>query len=667
FAPRRDVITAPHFVLYVKDWLVDYYAQELGDAQLAEQKVEEGGLTVVTTLDLTKQLIGEEILRSSAEKHLKRAGASNAGLVALDPRRGEILTMVGSVDYFQDQFGAFNVTTSARQPGSAFKPIVYAAAFKEKYNPAFVLFDLRTDFGKYEPDNFDGGFRGPVTIRQALGNSLNIPAVKILALIGLDNALATSRDLGITTLTDKDRYGLSLVLGGGEVKPLEMATAFGVFANNGVLVPTSPILKITNSKNKILYDRTEEPKDAKPVLDPQVAYQISNILSDTEAKKPVFSRTLGVLTLNGRPAASKTGTTNGFRDAWTIGYTPQFVTAVWAGNNDNSPMNRSGGAIAAAPIWDEFMEKIHAGLPVEQFNRPEGIKDIEVDRLSNKLPVDGSEVIKDIFATWQVPKTRDDVHQKVRVCRENGLPADSDIPNELTEDRVFTNIHSEFPQRENWENPVINWAKSNGLYNPPPTGRCLLGSGDSNQQPQVAITSPASESVLSTDFTITANGSAPSGIRQIEFHIDGVSIGTDSTEPYSIEQKISQLSADSHTLTAILTSNSGSTASNRITVSVSKDTTAPANVTNFNGIPGPGIGRVFLTWVNPTDSDFALVRIYVSLDSTGAPVRTVDVNAPTNAATIATLNSGVAYRFIARSVDATGNQSSGVKVVLVAP
>src|SRR3989344_426199 len=211
FAPRHDSITAPHFVLFVKDWLVDYFTKELGDNQAAEQKVESGGFDVVTTLDLEKQQKAEQIVSDAAGKTLKNAGASNAGLVTIDPKRGEIIAMVGSVDYFQAQFGAYNVTTASRQPGSSFKPIVYSAAFKEKYNPATTLFDLRTDFGKYTPDNFDGGFRGPVTIRQALGHSLNIPAVKTLGLIGIDNALKNAQDLGITKLTDKDRYGLALV------------------------------------------------------------------------------------------------------------------------------------------------------------------------------------------------------------------------------------------------------------------------------------------------------------------------------------------------------------------------------------------------------------------------------------------------------------------------
>lgn len=655
FATRRDSITAPHFVLFVKDWLVKHFTDELNDAQLAEQKVEEGGLTVVTTLDLDKQTIAEDIVTRAKDGTLKRAGATNAGLVTIDPKKGEVISMVGSVDYFQEQFGAFNVAVANRQPGSSFKPVVYAASFKEKYNPAYNLFDLKTDFGNYTPDNFDGAFRGPLSIRSALGNSLNIPAVKILGLIGLDKALSTASDMGMTTLTDKDRYGLSLVLGGGEVKLLELTGAYGVFANGGVLMPTTPVLKITDSKDKTLYDHTD-PKDGRQVLDPQVAYQITSILSDVEAKRPTFSRTLNVLTLRNRPTASKTGTTDAFRDAWTIGYTPQYVTGVWAGNNDNTPMNRAGGSVAAAPIWDEFMEKLHESLPVEQFQRPDGIQEVTVDRLSNKLPGDGSEPVTDIFARWQVPTERDDVHVRVRVCRENGLLADSSIPDELAEHRTFSNIHSEMPNNPNWENPVRAWAEAHGLANRPPTERCQ-GEGI---QPNIDITAPSDNQEVNGDFPISASASAPSGVRQVEFFIDNASIATDTEAPYSTNYSTTFLSEGTHNLTAVVTSNGGSTASDNIKFKVKKDTTPPANVTGFTCTPIGG-GKVTLTWVNPTDSDFKLVRIYINFHPSGSSARSpVEVNKPGTSVTISSLAPS-SYSFIAKSVDETGNESSGVE------
>lgn len=658
--PKRDAITAPHFVLFVKDWLVKYFTEELGDAQLAEQKVEEGGLTVITTLDLDQQILAEDAVSNAA---LSRYGASNAGLVSLDPKRGEIIAMVGSVDYFQEQFGAYNIATARRQPGSSFKPIIYATAFKEKYNPATTIFDLRTDFGNYIPNSFDFNYRGPVTIRQAIGNSLNIPAVKTLALVGIDKALKTASDLGITTLTDRDRYGLSLALGGGEVRLLDMATAYGVFANNGILMPTTPVLKITNTDNKVLYDH-EDPKDGRLVLDPQIAYQISDILSDVEAKRAVFRRSLSRLTLSDRPAATKTGTTNNFKDAWTVGYTPQLVTAVWAGNNDFTAMNRVGGSTVAAPIWDAYMEKAHDDLPVEHFKRPSGIREIAVDKLSNKLPVDGSEVITDIFAKWQVPTENDDVHLIVRVCKENGLLADSSIPDELAQDKTFTLVRSHLPLNPKWENPVRAWAEQNGLNNLPPTEKC---SNDDASKPKVTINSPTNNSQVSGEFTIKISASSPSGVKKVDIFIDNTLIVSDTSAPYETTYDADDLSNGNHKLTVVVTSTKDATATTEINFKVDKDNTPPGDVTSYNGVPGPGTGRVTLTWTDPTDEDLDVIVIYVYIDNTNTLVRTIEVDKGDELLTIDLLTKGVPYKFVAKSRDLIGNESSGKEVFITPP
>ncbi|QQG49986.1 MAG: PBP1A family penicillin-binding protein [Candidatus Berkelbacteria bacterium] len=659
FAARKDSITAPHFVQFVQDWLVEYFTKELGDKQLAEQKVEEGGLTVVTTLDLDKQLIAEEILSTASEKTLKRAGASNAALVSIDPKRGEIVSMVGSVDYFQEQFGNFNVATAERQPGSSFKPVVYAAAFKEKFHPGYTIFDLETDFGKYKPQNYDGHSRGPLTIRQALGNSLNVPAVKTLALIGLDKALNTAHDMGITTLNDKNRYGLSLVLGGGEVKLVDLTTAYGVFANNGTLMPTTPILKITDSQGKEIYNH-EDPKDGRQVLDPKIAYQVTSILSDTEAKKPTFSRVMGSLTLNGRPAASKTGTTNAYRDAWTLGYTPQFVTGVWAGNNDNSSMNNAGGSIAAAPIWDEYMERIHKDLPVEQFSRPQGLEEMEVARYSSLLPTSATqEKVKDLVAPWQKPTEQDSAVAKIRVCRENGLLADESIPDSLTEDRIYANIHSEKPNDPQWEGPVQAWARANGFVNTPPTGKCQVD----GSEPTVKITSPSNGSGVGGVFTVVASASAPSGVRAVDFSIDGSVFFTATESPYQASYNAANLTSGTHTINVLMTSNNGSTRSDQITVTVSNDTTAPGEVTNYGGSQsGLPSGSVKLTWINPGDADLKAVKIYTYRNGVTLE-RTNEVGVPTQTLTLTGLTPGI-YNFVAKTLDNSGNESAGVTIIL---
>lgn len=656
FVARRESITAPHFVLYVKDWLVDYFSEELGDKQLAEQKVEEGGLTVVTTLDLEKQIIAEEEIAKAADSTLIRAGASNAGLVSLDPKKGEVLAMVGSIDYFQEQFGAFNIATAERQPGSSFKPIVYAAGFKDKYNPAYVLYDLRTDFGNYIPNNFDNRFRGPVTVRQALGNSLNIPAVKMAGLVGVDSVIDTAHDLGITTLNDRDRYGLSVALGGGEVRLIDMATAYGVFANKGTLFPTTPILTIKDTENKEIYNH-DDAKDDRQVIDPQVAFQVTNILSDVSAKRPVFNFSMNVLTLRDRPVASKTGTTNAYRDAWTVGYTPQIVTAVWAGNNDQTQMNRAGGSTAAAPIWDGYMERAHEGLPVEDFETPKSIQRITVDRLSNKLPIEGSEPITDYFARWQIPKEKDDVHARVRVCRENGLLADESIPNELTEERVYSYVTSELPENPKWEGPVRAWARANGYDKRPPTEKCTLSS---LTKPTISITSPSNGGTVSGNFTITASASATSGVKQVEFFIDNVSIFTDKKAPYTTSYNASNLSNGQHTLSAAVISNSGSSASTEITFNVSNDTIAPPNVINPTVEKGNQPGELVMAWENPASPDYSFVRIYIYIDATNTLVRTVEVPKPGEDITVTGLTSNIQHRILFKSVDAAGNESVGV-------
>ena len=656
-SPQKDSITAPHFVLFVKEWLVDYYTNELGDKQLAENKVEEGGLTVITTLDLPKQKIAEEVL-SGSEAKLKAYDASNAGLVSIDPKKGEILAMVGSIDYFKAGFGNFNVTTALRQPGSSFKPLVYATGFKEKYNPGYILYDVKTDFGgNYIPVNYNGRYNGPVSIRKALGNSYNIPAVKMLGMVGIDKALQTASDLGITTLTDKDRYGLSLVLGGGEVKLAELTAAYGAFANGGTYMPTTPILEIKDNKGKTIYDH-KEPKDGKVVLDPQAAYEITSILSDQEAKKPTFSGLMRNLTLDKRPVASKTGTTNGYRDAWTIGYTPSLVTGVWAGNNDNTPMNAAGGAIAAGPLWHDYMIRALENTPNEEFARPAGIQEVAVDKWSNKLPSDGSEVIKDIFASWQVPKDKDDFHFKVRVCRENGLLADAGISDALAEDRVFINIHSEKPEMPNWEGPVIAWAKANNLYNPPPTQKCSA----TEAQPSLSITSPSNGESVSGTFSITVSANAATGARSVEYYIDNVGIGSVTSSPYSTSYNSSQLSNGDHTLKAVMTTNSGSTVSSQLTFSVGNDTTAPDIVTGAT-MTSRNSNSITLGWTNPGNSDFTKVEISVYKGSTY--ITTVEENGAPSASDsnkINGLTSGTTYKFILKSVDSNGNKSVGVEV-----
>lgn len=386
FGEAGTSINAPHFVFYVRELLEERYGEEY---------LARAGLKITTTLDWELQRKLEEIVARHAEQS-RQFGVGNVALVALDPKTGQILAMVGSKDYFADPEPAgcrpgvnctfepnVNVTVRNRQPGSAIKPIVYATAFKKGYTDQTVVFDVPTEFNTictaagtpifagaqcYHPQNFDGRFRGPVTFRQALANSLNVPSVQVLYLAGLDESLNTARDFGITTLTDRTRYGLSLVLGGGEVKPLELTSAFGVFATEGERRPPAAILKIEAAEGEVIEEFKATPTR---VLEPDIAREISSILSDNEARTLVFGPA-SPLAFTDRAVAVKTGTTDEFRDAWTIGYTPSIVVGVWAGNNNNDPSTQPGVTVAA-PLWREAILATieELGLPSESFNPPE--------------------------------------------------------------------------------------------------------------------------------------------------------------------------------------------------------------------------------------------------------------------------------------------------------
>lgn len=600
--PRRENIIAPHFVMFVREKLIDAYG---------EQMVNEGGLTVYTTLDIEKQKKAEEAIEKNV-KMINGHGASNAALTAIDPKTGEILAMVGSVDYFDTKNdGNVNVAISDRQPGSSFKPIAYAAAFKGKYNPASPLFDITTDFGNYQPQDYDGKNRGLVTIREALANSLNIPAVKILYLAGLDKVVDTAHELGITTLNDRERYGLSLVLGGGEVKPLDMATAFGVFANQGILQETHAILKVNDGKGKVLSEYKNE-DHRKEVLDPQITYLISDILSDNNARSMIFGPN-SPLNFGARRVAAKTGTTQEFHDGWTVGYTPSISTAIWVGNNDNKAMtSRSDGVVVAAPIFRAFMNEMLKTFPQEDFIRPSGIQEIVVSKISNKLPTDMTpeeDKIKDIFASWQVPTEEDDVHIKIKVCKATGEQADDSIPSELTEERVVSNIHSEVPDKPNWEEPVLEWARNAGYQNFLPQQKCSLDA--EKNRPIISIITPKSGEVMNGLFKIAAEINAPFGVKKVEFSIDGIVVNTDADAPYEVDYDSSSLSSGKHTISIRVTDNVSLI--NSASVNIEIDKNLPQNIKNVS--LSPGNGTVLLSWQNPDQDNLVAAFIYVSENS----------------------------------------------------
>ena len=399
FLPQAATgIRAPHFVMYIREQL----ARQYGEEALAER-----GFRVITTLDYDLQTEAERIVKENALKNEPLYNASNASLLAMDPTNGEILVMVGSRDYFDEEIdGNFNIALAERQPGSSFKPFVYSAAFQKGYTPATTLFDVRTQFSTacepdnltseeecYSPVNYDDQFRGPVSMRNALAQSLNVPAVKALYLAGVNESLKIARDTGITTLTDPDRYGLTLVLGGGEVQLIEMVGAYSVFASEGVKYPTVSILRIEDARGEVI---EESEPDGKRVLEREIALQISDILADNVARTPLYGSN-SLLHFGDRDVAAKTGTTNDKRDAWILGYTPNLVVGAWAGNNDNASMNEISGLIVS-PLWREFMDVALTDLETEYFSEPAAVPDdLKPVLRSNGASVDAISVAEDIF------------------------------------------------------------------------------------------------------------------------------------------------------------------------------------------------------------------------------------------------------------------------------
>lgn len=426
----QNSIKAPHFVFYILDYLQQKYGEDV---------MENGGYTITTTLDYDLQQKAEEIVKEKSLENQKAYNASNSGLLAVDPTNGQILAMVGSRDYFDKTIdGAYNIVTAKRQPGSSFKPFVYAAGFQKGYTPETVLFDVRTEFSTtcgsnpkscYNPDDFDGLFKGPISVRSALAESRNVPAVKMLYLVGMDDALAMAKNLGITGLGDKSQYGLSLVLGGGEVSLLDMTGAYGVFANNGIKNTPTGILSVKDRQGNIIEEFEE---NGSQVLDKNIALNINDILSDTTARAPTFGSSLNV-----PGTAFKTGTTNDNKDAWIMGYTPNLVVGVWSGNNDNKPMKKGGSAVSG-PAWKAFIQEALKKYPSPSFERP--VQDPDYDSLK---PV--------LRGKWMG-------NQSVWVDKITGNLATENTPPESREERIITNVQD-----------ILYWVDKSNPRGPAPT------------------------------------------------------------------------------------------------------------------------------------------------------------------------------------------------------
>lgn len=477
---RKDAqILAPHFVNYILLQLNGTLGnKQLVDAGLdiAPDEWNQGGYDIYTTIDLNMVNKAQEIVSKSVED-LKKRKATNAAMVALRPGTGEILAMVGSVDFNNTKIGGqFNSSIALRQPGSALKPITYATAMEKGWTAATILADVKTSFpsgdGKpYIPQNFDGKEHGPVTIRNALGSSLNIPAVKALQYDGVQTMMDKAKDMGINFQYSADRYGLTLTLGGGEVRLLDLTNAYAVFDNLGRKVEPISFLKI-EKHGETIYQFVPNKLSPKQVLSPETAYIITNILSDNKARSIAFAAD-NPLVLD-RPAAAKTGTTNDFKDSWTVGYTPDLVAGVWVGNNDNTVMDGVAGSIGGGIVWHNFMTEAYKdpnllktiqpeGKPLRlEFERPPTVIEVQICADSGMLPGPNCPATRtELFAKDRVPTQRDNWHIKLKVAKdENGacIPG-PDYPAEATEEKLFY----VYPQE------LQRWAGGGG---PPPTQPC---------------------------------------------------------------------------------------------------------------------------------------------------------------------------------------------------
>lgn len=536
---------APHFVMYVKKKLEDRYGQKV---------IEEGGLRVYTTLDYKLQEEAQKAVTEEISKY-ESIHITNGSAVVVDANTGEILAMVGSKNYDDPNYdGKVNVALSLRQPGSAIKPVTYATAFKKGYTPSTLIMDTPTTFPvvsqpDYNPVNYDGKFHGPMQLRYALGNSINIPAVKLLAKVGLKEVLTTAYEMGINTLEPSkenlQRLGLSVTLGGGEVRLLEITSAYGAFANGGLKVEPTAILKVTDKDGKVLDEF--KPVPGKRVLTPQQAYLISNILADNSARLITFGER-NSLNIAGRTVAAKTGTTNDKKDNWTIGWTPQLVVGVWVGNNDNTSMKQiASGISGAAPIWRRIIQTALADKPNMSFVAPEGIVTAEVDTISGYRAHDDFASRTEYFIQGTEPSGDDPIHTKLKLCRgQDKLATPAQVARGDFEGKEYFVFKEEDPVstdgKNRWQDGINEWLATQGdsRYHPP-SDFC-----GSEQEVAVIIKEPNHhQQVNSNDVAVKADVVSSNRIEKVEFIVDEVVKDETSSRPY---EKVFNLTNGPHAI-----------------------------------------------------------------------------------------------------------------------
>lgn len=563
---------APHFVLYVKQKLEEQYDT---------RTVEQGGLKVITTLDYKLQEKVEDIVKTEVDK-LKNYEVGNAAAVVLDPKTGEILSMAGSKDYFgqseppgckEESDCVFtpnvNVALRPRQPGSATKPITYAVGMLKGYPASYVLDDVKTVFPggaglpEYVPVNYDGQFHGPTQVRYALGNSFNIPAVKMLALVGVKNVLDLGYRMGISTWEPTPEnissVGLSLTLGGREVKLLDLTSAFAVFANQGRREEPISILKVEDADGKNLYEY--RPTDGVKVLEEGVAFIISNILADNGARTAAFGSN-SVLNIPGKVVSVKTGTTDQKRDNWTIGYTPSIAAGVWVGNNDNSVMDPkiASGVTGASPIWQKIMIAALKDKPNETIQKPDSVSEMEIDGLMGGLPKDGSPKRREFFQKGTEPTAVSPAYQHLKVCKVNNHRQAND--GEDAEDKDMILLQEQDPTGADlWQKGINQWVLTSA--NPLFVGTDKGCSGipgfttGGTEGGVISIVNIPNGANVPRVFDVLARANSPAGIKKVTWSLDGAVKHSQTAEPFAFHVEFPQGATGGHTISVELEDNNG--------------------------------------------------------------------------------------------------------------
>ncbi|MBI2314609.1 PBP1A family penicillin-binding protein [Candidatus Daviesbacteria bacterium] len=571
---------APHFVLYVKEKLIE---------QFGSRMVEGGGLRVTTTLDYDLQKKAEEIVKKEVDS-LASAKVGNAAALVLDPKTGQILSMVGSKDYFGDSLPEgciegdsctfepnVNVAISPRQPGSATKPIAYSKALEKGYTANQTYIDVKTEFPggdkpSYIPVNYDGQFRGPVQMRYALGNSYNIPAVKNLALVGVKDVMDLGFRMGLTTWEpipeNVSSVGLSLVLGGREVRLLDLVSAYGVFANNGRQFDPISILKVTDSKGKTLFEFRQS--EGKKVLEPGIAYIISDILSDNGARTAAFGSN-SILNIPGKTVAVKTGTTDQKKDNWAVGYTLSAAVGVWVGNNDNSDMSSTvaSGVTGASPIWNKIMVAALQGKQNEPFQKPDNVIQVEVDGLMNGKPHSSSPTRKEYFIVGTEPKGESSAYQRQKVCKSNPHRLAND--NEDNEEKDVIVLKEDDPTgADKWQIGIDQWVLT------APDARLVSVTKGCSGIPGFTAGGGGAIQIVNVNnganvprvFDVLASVNSPAGVKKVTWLIDGAQKSTQTSGQFALRVEFPEGDKGSHTITVTLEDNNGGTFSTSIGVTV---------------------------------------------------------------------------------------------------